>query len=91
MLRRGRHFARRQSIDDDPWGAAAVGGAGGFAGHVALGHWDWRTSLVLGIAVFIGGQIGARKSIRIDKKKMKKGFGWLLMAIALLMVVKAIL
>jgi uncharacterized membrane protein YfcA len=65
--------------------------AGGFAGHVALGHWDWRTSLVLGIAVFIGGQIGARKSIRIDKKKMKKGFGWFLMAIAALMVGKALL
>jgi uncharacterized membrane protein YfcA len=65
--------------------------AGGFAGHVALGHWDWRTSLVLGIAVFLGGQIGARKSIKIDKKKMKKGFGWFLMVIAAFMVGKALL
>jgi len=64
---------------------------GGFAGHVALGHWDWRTSIVLGIAVFIGGQIGARRSIKIDKKKLKKGFGWFLMLIAALMVGKAIL
>jgi uncharacterized membrane protein YfcA len=64
---------------------------GGFAGHAATGHWNWQTSLVLAVAVFIGGQIGARKSIGIDKKKMKKGFGWFLMAIAALMVGKALL
>jgi len=62
--------------------------AGGFAGHVALGHWDWQTSLILSVAVFIGGQIGARRSIGIDKNKMKKGFGWFLFAIAALMVGK---
>ena len=63
--------------------------AGGFAGHVASGHWDWKTSLVLAVAVFIGGQIGARKSLGIDKKKMKKVFGWFLMGIAVVMVGKA--
>ena len=63
--------------------------AGGFAGHVASGHWDWKTSLILAVAVFIGGQIGARKSIGIDKKKMKKAFGWFLMGIAMIMVSKA--
>lgn len=68
-----------------------VTAAGGFAGHVAVGHWDWRTSLVLAIAVFIGGQIGARRSIGIEKKKMKKIFGWFLVAIAALMVGKALL
>ena len=63
--------------------------AGGFAGHVASGHWDWKTSLILAVAVFIGGQIGARKSLGIDKKKMKKAFGWFLMGIAVVMVGKA--
>jgi len=61
---------------------------GGFAGHLAAGHWDWKTSLILGIAVFIGGQIGARKALTIDKKKMKKLFGWFLLGIALLMALK---
>ena len=62
--------------------------AGGFAGHMVAGHWDWKTSLILGVAVFIGGQIGARKALSIDKKKMKKLFGWFLLIIALLMVLK---
>ena len=61
---------------------------GGFAGHLVAGHWDWKTSLILGVAVFIGGQIGARKALSIDKKKMKKLFGWFLLGIALLMVLK---
>jgi len=64
--------------------------AGGFAGHLVAGHWDWRTSLWLALAVFAGGQIGARKSIGIDKSKMKKGFGWFLLAVGALMIAKAI-
>jgi len=63
--------------------------AGGFAGHAAIGHWDWKTSVVLAIVVFAGGQLGARMSIGMDKKKMKKGFGWFLFGIAALMCVKA--
>jgi len=62
--------------------------AGGFAGHLLAGHWDWRTSLILGVAVFIGGQIGARKALSIDKKKMKKIFGWFLLMISGLMAFK---
>ncbi|HFD11462.1 MAG TPA: sulfite exporter TauE/SafE family protein [Crenotrichaceae bacterium] len=62
--------------------------SGGFAGHLAAGHWDWKTSLLLGVAVFIGGQIGARKALSLDKKKMKKLFGWFLLLIALVMVIK---
>ncbi len=62
--------------------------SGGFAGHLLAGHWDWKTSLMLGIAVFIGGQIGARKALTIDKKKMKKLFGWFLLIIASIMLIK---
>ena len=58
---------------------------GGFAGHVTNGHWDWRTSLVLAVAVFVGGQIGSRVSLGLDKKRLKKGFGWFLLAVAALM------
>ena len=64
--------------------------AGGFAGHVAAGHWDWKTSLVLAVAVFVGGQIGARLSIGIDKRRLKRAFGWFLFGIATLMVFKAL-
>ncbi len=60
--------------------------AGGFAGHVVSGHWDWRTSLVLAVVVFAGSQIGARLSLSLDKKRMKKLFGWFLLGIAALMI-----
>ncbi|MFV1957880.1 MAG: sulfite exporter TauE/SafE family protein, partial [Planctomycetota bacterium] len=63
---------------------------GGFAGHLACGHWDWKTSLLLGVAVFLGGQIGARKSVTLDKKKIKPIFGWFLVGVAVLMAVKAL-
>jgi len=62
--------------------------AGGFAGHVVSGHWDWRTSLILAVVVFTGSQIGARLLLSLDKKKMKKLFGWFLSGIAALMVIK---
>jgi len=62
---------------------------GGFAGHVLNGHWDWRTSLILAAAVIIGAQIGSRIMVRLNKKKLKKGFGWSLLAVAASMIFKA--
>ena len=61
---------------------------GGFAGHLAAGHWDWRLSLVLAMAVFLGGQIGARQSLTLNRTRMKKIFGWFLLFIAAVMVIK---
>jgi hypothetical protein len=65
--------------------------AAGFAGHVANGHWDWRTSVALALAVFLGGQVGSRISIGLEKKRLQKGFGYFLMVVALLMVLRAAL
>ena len=69
-------------------GADAIGltAAAGFGGHWASGHWDWRLSLVLAVAVFAGGQIGSRISIRLNKQKFKRGYGWLLVGVAVLMI-----
>jgi uncharacterized membrane protein YfcA len=63
---------------------------GGFAGHLVNGHWDWRMSLILAVAVFAGGQIGSRLTIKLDKARLKKGFGWFLLVIAGTMVLKAL-
>ena len=60
--------------------------AAGFGGHWASGHWDWRLSLVLAVAVFAGGQIGSRISVRLNKQKFKRGYGWLLVGVAVLMI-----
>ena len=65
--------------------------AGGFAGHVANGHWDWRLSLALAAAVFAGAQIGSRLSVRLDKKRLKKGFGWFLLVVGLAMLLRVLL
>jgi len=60
----------------------------GFAGHVVAGHWDWRLSLILSTAVFLGGQIGARWALNLDRACMKKIFGWLLLCVAAAMLFK---
>lgn len=64
--------------------------SGGFAGHLVQGHWNWRLSLVLAAAVFIGGQIGSRLTLKLDKRKLKTGFGWFLLVIAATMIYKAL-
>lgn len=60
----------------------------GFTGHVIAGHWDWKLSFLLAVAVFVGGQIGSRKALGVDRKKMKRLFGWFMLIIALAMIVK---
>jgi uncharacterized membrane protein YfcA len=64
---------------------------GGFMGHVAAGHFDWKIALILAPGIFIGAQIGARTSVRVDKTKMKQFFGYVLAALALFLVVRNLL
>lgn len=59
--------------------------AGGFAGHVVSGHWDWRMSLILAAAVFIGSHVGSRVSVGMDEGRLKAIFAWFLLAIAIVM------
>ncbi len=54
----------------------------GLLGHAAAGHFDPKLALILGAAVLAGSQIGARLGVRIDKKRHKKYFGFLLIVIA---------
>ncbi|VAX42488.1 hypothetical protein MNBD_PLANCTO03-1454 [hydrothermal vent metagenome] len=63
--------------------------ATGFAGHAINGHWNWKLSLALAVVVFLGAQIGARFSLKIDKHALKRAFGWFLVCIAAIMVLKA--
>ena len=60
----------------------------GFAGHLVNGHWDWKHSLVLAAAVFVGGQIGSRISIRLNQQKLKPVFGCFLLCLALFMFLR---
>lgn len=60
--------------------------AGGFAGHLVHGHWDWRLSILFAIAVFAGAQLGSRLAVHADKNKLKRAFGWFLLVIGAVMV-----
>ncbi len=66
-----------------------VTAAAGFAGHLVNGHWDWRHSLILSGAVFAGGQIGSRISVRADKRRLKRLLGWFLLIVAASMLLRA--
>lgn len=62
--------------------------SGGFLGHLAAGHIDWKTALILMPGIFIGAQIGARTSVKVDKTKMKRFFGFVLAALAVFLVIR---
>jgi len=62
--------------------------AGGLAGHMVSGHMEWQSTLALAVFVVAGAQIGSRIGVRLDKKKMKNGFGWFLLGMAVLLVVR---
>ncbi len=59
----------------------------GLAGHAAAGHFDPRLALPLAAAGFVGAQVGSRVSLSVDKRQLKRAFGYLLVVIAAWMVV----
>ncbi len=54
----------------------------GLFGHAIQGNIDYRIGLILGVSTIIGGLIGGRISLNLDKEKLKKGFGVVLIFIA---------
>lgn len=64
---------------------------GGFLGHLTAGHFDWKTALILTPGVFIGAQAGARMSVKADKAKMKRVFGYILAALGVFLVIRTAL
>jgi uncharacterized membrane protein YfcA len=65
--------------------------AGGFLGHVAAGQLDWKVALALAPGIFLAGQIGARRGVKVDKERMKRYFGYFLLALAALLVIRTVL
>ena len=64
--------------------------SGGFLGHLVAGHLDWKMALILMPGIFIGAQLGARTSVKVDKTKMKRFFGFVLAALAVFLVIRNI-
>ena len=65
--------------------------SGGFAGHLAAGHFDWKIALILIPGIFLGAQIGARKSVKVDKTRLKQFFGYVLLGLAAFLVIRTAL
>ncbi len=63
---------------------------GGFFGHVIAGHFDWKVALALAPGIFLGGYIGAHRGVKVDKERMKHYFGYFLLALAALLVIRSV-
>ena len=62
----------------------------GVIGHAMHGNVDWHTGLTLALAAIIGGLIGSRISLKTDKTKLKRLFGFIILLIALKIIYKLI-
>lgn len=59
----------------------------GFAGHLAVGHFDWTLMLWASVAVLLGSQVGAHlMTTRMKSRQLKQLFGVVLLFIAIKMI-----
>ena len=62
----------------------------GIIGHSAFGSLDLPLILAAGVAVFIGGNLGARISMRFKSNAMKAGLGLIMLALAVQLIIKLV-
>lgn len=60
----------------------------GIIGHSAFGHLELTLILVTGVAVLIGGNLGARISMRFKSNVMKAGLGLIMLVLAAQLVLR---
>jgi uncharacterized protein len=65
--------------------------ASGLLGHAVSGNIDWKTGTILGSVAILGGLIGGKLSLKIDKSKLKKIFGVTVFLIASILILKIFL
>ena len=58
----------------------------GLVGHLLQGHLDLHLALPLSAGVLVGSQIGPRLSVKTDRRRLKKYFAFLMLAIAVWLV-----
>ncbi len=63
----------------------------GLAGHLTHTHIDWQLAIILGITVFIGGQIGSRISIKLPEKKVTLVLSIVTGVIGAFMIIKTLM
>jgi hypothetical protein len=62
----------------------------GVAGHVSVGHLQWRVALVLAIAVVFGAQLGSRLSLRLATPHLRRVLGGVQLVVGLLVLVRVL-
>ena len=55
---------------------------GGFAGHLAGGHWNPAMTLILAPGVLAGAMLGAKAMLKIEKEKLRRIFSVLMLLLA---------
>ncbi len=65
----------------------AVTALSGLFGHAVSGGVDWRVGVVLAVAAVLGGFLGGRVSLSVDRLKLKRGFGVVVLLVAVKVVV----
>jgi uncharacterized membrane protein YfcA len=63
----------------------------GFLGHSYAGHVNFKLSIILSFAAFLGALVGSRISIKSDKKFLDITFGIILILVSIWMLIKVIL
>ncbi len=62
----------------------------GIIGHATTHHLDWPLIAATGVAVLIGGNLGARFSLKVNPKMIKVGLGFLMWALSAQLLIKLV-
>ncbi|MBN2637778.1 MAG: sulfite exporter TauE/SafE family protein [Bacteroidales bacterium] len=63
----------------------------GLGGHLVHETMDWKLALILSGAAFLGGQVGARFSIKMPENKVKKAIGYVFILVAVIMTTQTLI
>jgi glyoxylase-like metal-dependent hydrolase (beta-lactamase superfamily II)/rhodanese-related sulfurtransferase len=64
--------------------------AAGLAGHLSGAHLPWSLALAVTAMAIVGSLIGGRLTGRVDQEKLRRGFGWLVVAMGLLVLAEQV-
>jgi uncharacterized membrane protein YfcA/glyoxylase-like metal-dependent hydrolase (beta-lactamase superfamily II)/rhodanese-related sulfurtransferase len=62
--------------------------AAGLAGHLSGAHLPWSLALAVTAMAIVGSLIGGRLTGRVDQEKLRRGFGWFVVGMGLLVLVE---
>ncbi len=61
---------------------------GGFGGHLYAAHVNWRECIIFAPGILLGSMLGARFMLGVEKRRLKRAFGFLMFLIAFGLILK---